>query len=90
LEKTVEQRVVDRAVECGYLVFKLQFIGVSGAPDRIFGRGGSTLAVEFKRRDKEPTRQQLLRAADLDIHFGWSLFWTDDYAEACQFLNIPE
>ena len=88
LEHIDEQRTVDRATACGYIVRKLQFIGVRGGMDRIFGRNGRTIAIEFKRAGKEPTLQQMKRAGEMRSAFGWEVVWTDNYAEACFFLGI--
>lgn len=89
LELKVETDTVKQAVRFGYKVRKLMFIGVRGAPDRLFGRGGHSTLIEFKRDGEVPTPQQMRRHEELRQDFGFRVEWTDSYAEACEILGIP-
>ena len=89
LEIEDETRTVKQAVLHGYKVRKLMFIGVRGAPDRLFGRDGGALIIEFKRPGEVPSPQQLRRHKELRDDFGFRVEWTDSYQEACRMLGIP-
>lgn len=89
LEIEDETRAVKQAVKHGYKVRKLAFVGVRGAPDRLFGRRGRAVLIEFKRIGEVPSVQQLRRHQELREDFGFSVHWTDDYFEACRILEIP-
>ena len=89
LEQALEERVQKQAKKHGYTVYKVQFIGTRAAPDRVFGRNGRAVFIEFKRLDKEPTAQQVKRHKELCEAFGWDVRWTDDYFQACEILEIP-
>ena len=58
LEKHIEQAVVDWATQNGWLVRKLQWVGRTGAPDRIFIGFGRVVFMEFKRTGNKITGQQ--------------------------------
>jgi L-alanine-DL-glutamate epimerase-like enolase superfamily enzyme len=90
LESEDERRTVKQAVRHGYRVFKLNFIGQRGAPDRLFGRDGRSVLIEFKRRGESPTMQQLKRHDELRQVFGFQVQWTDNLTHACEILGIPE
>jgi hypothetical protein len=90
LEIEVETKTVKQAKKYGYKVFKLMFIGYRGAPDRLFGRDGDAVLIEFKRPGEEPGLQQLRRHDELRRDFGFRVAWTDSYAVACDILRIPE
>lgn len=50
LEKTIEKKVVKKAKELGFLVFKFTSPGNIGVPDRIFiSPKGKLFFIEFKR-----------------------------------------
>lgn len=89
LEIEDETKTVKQAIKHGYKVRKLMFIGVRGAPDRLFGRDSKAILIEFKRPDEVPSRQQLIRHEELRSYFGFEVHWTDNYAEACEILGIP-
>jgi L-alanine-DL-glutamate epimerase-like enolase superfamily enzyme len=89
LESEDERRTVKQAVRHGYRVFKLNFIGQRGPPDRLFGRDGRSVLIEFKRLNETPTLQQLKRHNELRQVFGLEVAWTDRYEEACEILGIP-
>jgi hypothetical protein len=90
LEIVDETKTVKQAVKYGYKVYKLMFVGQRGAPDRLFGRDGDCVLIEFKRPGEEPSLQQLKRHDELRRWFGLRVVWCDSYAVACQILQIPE
>jgi len=57
-EREIERKVCDYAKGCGWLAFKWQSQNNSGVPDRLFFRGGRTVAVEFKAPGAKPTPLQ--------------------------------
>ncbi len=87
-EEIAENDTVKRATELGWIVRKLTFPGVNGAPDRVFGKDRRTVAIEFKKVGKERRAQQRLRAQELTEAFGWEVHWTDNYEDACMILGI--
>lgn len=89
LETEDERKTVDQAIKHGWKVRKLMFIGVRGAPDRMFGKNGRCVLIEFKREDEVPRRQQMIRHEELRSAYGLEVHWTDSYEEACQILGIP-
>lgn len=90
LEIEAETKAVKQAVRYGYKSYKLMFIGQRGAPDRLFGRDGDCVLIEFKRPGESPSIQQLRRHDELRRMFGFRVAWTDSYAVACHILQIPE
>lgn len=90
LEIFDEVKTVKQAVKHGYRVYKLMFIGVRGAPDRLFGRDGISVLIEFKRPGEVPSLQQMRRHEELRRDFGFDVYWVDEYREACRILGIPE
>ena len=89
LELKVESDTVKQAIKHGWKVRKLMFVGVRGAPDRLFGKEGESVLIEFKRDGEVPGLQQLRRHVELRDVFGFNVHWTDSYAEACAILGIP-
>lgn len=89
LEIIDETRTVRQAKLHGWLVRKLTFIGVRGAPDRIFGKDGRGVVIEFKRRGEIPGPQQMKRLREMEDAFGLEAYWTDNYETACGYLGIP-
>lgn len=89
LEIKAETDTVKQAVKHGWKTRKLMFIGVRGAPDRLFGRDGRSVLIEFKRDGETPSLQQLRRHDELRRDFGFVVVWTDSYEEACAILEIP-
>lgn len=90
LEIKAESDTVKQAVRHGWKTRKLMFIGVRGAPDRLFGKDGRSVLIEFKRDGEVPGLQQLRRHQELRDTFGFAVHWTDSYTEACEILGIPE
>ena len=58
LEIAIEERVQKFAQSRGWLVRKLQWIGRTGAPDRLYMRRGRMVFAEFKQAGKEPDPKQ--------------------------------
>jgi hypothetical protein len=90
LEIVDEMKTVKQAIKYGYKVYKLMFVGQRGAPDRLFGRDGDCVLIEFKRPGEKPSSQQLRRRDELRRYFGFRVEWTDNYTDACNILGIPK
>ena len=58
LEKSIEDATVQWAKSNGWLVRKLSWVGVNGAPDRIFFGYGVVIFIEFKAPGKTVMGQQ--------------------------------
>jgi hypothetical protein len=72
-EHVVESKVCEHAEALGWLVRKISYPGVRGAPDRHFYKSGRLILVEFKRRGAEPDGLQRreharLKAAGFPVH----------------------
>lgn len=76
-EARVERTVCREAEDDGWLVRKVSFPGVNGAPDRVFGKDGRALFIEFKRAGRLPTKQQYRRHAELRVVFGFTVYHCD-------------
>lgn len=87
-EAEIERTICREAKAEGWIVRKLAFIGTRGAPDRIFGRSGRTVLIEFKAPGEEPTTQQSRRHAELRDEFGFEVYWCDDYDEPRRILQL--
>lgn len=87
LEKKVEKDVVAWAREHGAICLKLNLIGSTGWPDRLFlAPGGRLCFIEFKRpgeelRRNQPQRIHLLRK------FGFNVGVYDELHQAIAFLE---
>lgn len=87
LEKKVEKDVVDWARAQGIICLKLNLIGSTGWPDRLFlAPGGRFCFVEFKRpgeelRRNQPQRIHLLRK------YGFTVGVYDEFHQAIAFLG---
>lgn len=68
----------------------MSFISIRGAPDRVFGRGGRAVFIEFKAPGEEPTRQQWKRQEELAVHFGFEVYWVDNIDDARELLDLTE
>lgn len=73
MESDVEMPVVRRAERAGWYVRKLRWIGVDGAPDRFFAKGGRVVLIEFKDEGEPARLSQLdehyqLRKAGVEVH----------------------
>lgn len=69
-EATIERQIVKEAKAAGWTVRKLAFLDCRGAPDRLFGRGGECILIEFKRPGEVATIQQRKRHRELHEEFG--------------------
>jgi len=87
-EESLEKVVCKEATEAGWRVFKLAFPGIRGAPDRMFGRGGRAVLIEFKAPGKRPTRQQIKRHDELRESCGFEVRWTDCLEDAREILGL--
>lgn len=73
LENSVEGYVVFQAEADGWWSRKVKWIGRTGAPDRVFAKGGRTVWIEFKRPKKEAAEMQArehkrMRDAGMEVH----------------------
>ena len=87
-EERVEKTICKEAKQARWRTFKVSFIGVRGAPDRMFGRGGRAILIEFKAPGEEPTRQQFKRQEELAEHFGLEVYWVDNLDDAREILEL--
>ncbi|MGI4851929.1 MAG: hypothetical protein ACRYGR_08310 [Janthinobacterium lividum] len=88
LEKVDERAFTAEAEADGWVVHKLTFPDCRGAGDRIYGKDGRTVLIEWKRKGKEPTRQQFKRLRELRQAFGWDAYCVDNIADARIILGI--
>lgn len=95
-EATIERQIVDEAEADGWIVFKLAFLGVKGAPDRIFGKSGRCVVIEFKRpasgkrKAGEESKSQRNRRKELAVSFGWELHVCNTLKDAREILHLVE
>lgn len=73
-EYEIESTVVSDAIRHGWFVRKVSWIGRKGAPDRVFGKGGRTVWIEFKKRGEKPRLDQedehdQMRRAGMEVHY---------------------
>lgn len=87
-EAIIERRAVDDARADGWIVFKLWFMGARGAPDRIFGKGGKAVVIEFKRPGKVATPQQERRHKQLRQAFGLTVYTVTTVEHVHRILGI--
>lgn len=86
LERDVERPVVRWAQAHGIIVLKLNLIGNTGWPDRLFLYRGQTVFIEFKRPGGKLERNQPQRVATLR-QAGFTVGVFDDKHEAIRFLE---
>lgn len=87
-EAEVERPVVKLAKEQGWTVRKLTFLGTRGAPDRMFGKQGRTVLIEFKSEDGELRKQQERRHRELREDFGLEVHVCSSVEAACAVLGL--
>jgi len=87
-EAEIEQAICSEAEDAGWLQRKLMFIGTRGANDRIFGKAGRAVLIEFKRPGETPSRQQAKRHRELREDFGLEVHWCDNMDDARRILNL--
>lgn len=73
VEADIEETIAVEAEEAGWFVRKLTWIGVTGAPDRLFAFGGRTVFVEFKAPHGRVSVRQMrehdrMRRAGMEVH----------------------
>lgn len=64
-ESDIETTSWQNAVACGWVTIKIERGQLNGWPDRLYLRGGRAVFIEYKAPGKKPTRQQLLRHAEI-------------------------
>ena len=89
-EATIERTIRKEAKAAGWVVRKVAFLDARGAPDKIFGKGGRGVWIEFKRLDGEAAEQQLRRHAELRNSFGWEVHICDSLTLARHILKLPD
>lgn len=87
-EASIERAICREAIEAGWLVRKLAFLGTRGATDRLFGRDGRAVFVEFKAPGELPSRQQAKRHRELRDVFGFEVYWCDSLSSARRVLDL--
>lgn len=87
-EATIERRIVKDAKGEGWTVRKVTFPGTRGAPDRIFGKDGRCMMIEFKRKDGEARLQQLRRQNELKYIFGIEVYMCDNIEHGRLLLSL--
>lgn len=87
-EATIERQLCREAKAAGWKVYKLVFVNVRGAPDRWFGKDGSSVLIEFKDLGEEATPQQLRRHRELREYFGIETHVCDTLDGARRVLGI--
>lgn len=86
-EAIVERTTCKRAKEQGWTVRKVSFLGTRGAPDRLFGRPGRGVFIEFKRAGGDATKQQARRHAELRS-WGFEVHVCDTIEQAADVLEL--
>lgn len=86
LESELERKGNEFAERRGWFVCKFTSPGLRAVPDRIYGRKGRVVFIEWKRDGKEPTKQQLKRHKEMREH-GMEVYWVDSYERACEILQ---
>lgn len=90
LEKDIERRDRDAAKADGWLVYKVQAVGVRGFPDRFYAKDGRIILMEWKRPGgtvdpNQVLRHAELRAAGVEVHVVDSL----EQARAIRSCRVP-
>lgn len=71
LERDLEKYLVRRCKEFDWLCFKLRFLNIIGAPDRLLiTTAGSIIFTELKRDERSPLRILQRRIRQLLTHRG--------------------
>ena len=86
-EKRLENSCVVHAKRHGWLAYKLKFIGVDGAPDRLFiSKTGRFLFVEFKSWTGKLRASQQIVIDDLREHCSECLVCCE-FQQFCKILE---
>lgn len=89
LESATEQEVVGWAAANGWKSYKLNGYGDRGKPDRLFGKDGKAVFIEFKAPGK-PARKLQERELRQWEQRGFATLCTDDFSSACRFLQAVD
>jgi hypothetical protein len=76
----------DIAISKGWLPVVLETAVKRGWPDRLYLKGGRYVWIEWKDRDKEPRRQQILRMEEL-ARYGAEVYWCDEVKDGLDIIN---
>lgn len=73
IEADIEKPAIRFAKTRGWLVRKLRWIGINGAPDRVFMRNGRVMFIEFKKpgeplKAHQEVEHGIMRDAGLEVH----------------------
>ena len=85
-EVNVEVKVVNWAKAHGITVLKLNLIGNTGWPDRVFLYLGCIVLIEVKRPGEDLKRNQPARIEELVVQ-GFTVGVFDDVRTSCDFLE---
>lgn len=86
LERDIEAKVVRWAQAHGILVLKLNLIGNTGWPDRLFLHRGRVVFIEFKRPGDKLERNQPERVDELQRR-GFTVGVVDNVTYGISFLD---
>jgi hypothetical protein len=86
-EIDIEDDFCKYAKYLGCKAIKLVFLNKRGFPDRtVLCMDGRIFFIEFKKKDKKPTRMQKL-AMKMLIHFGFEYYVCDELHQADRILD---
>lgn len=86
-EIVLEEDITAEAEAAGWLVYKMQFIGRRGCPDRWFFRQGELVIIEFKRRGETPDGLQR-KTHDRFRGQGFKVHVIDNHDDARRVLGL--
>lgn len=86
-EDVIESTVCNMAEKAGWLVRKVRWIGVVGAMDHVFAKGGRVVFIEFKASRKQPNVIQSREIARWRAA-GVEVYWIDSIAEGLRILRV--
>jgi len=87
-EASLERSLLRKAKELGWLIRKVQWIGRSGAPDRLFVRNGQVVFIELKREGGWLRQEQWREARALRAQ-GVVVRAADTLSDALKVLDNP-
>lgn len=72
-EASIERPLVAEAEAEGWLSYKVTFLNRKGAPDRIFGKDGRTVVMEFKEPGPGGSLSKSQERCHVELRrwFGW-------------------
>ena len=88
IESPIQNYVISKAEEKGWYARKMKWVGIDGAPDNFFAKGGRIVLIEFKRPGGKPKKRQkeeheYLKEAGVEVHV------VDNPLTAFRILGIP-